>query len=200
MAWEAAVDLLKLEKKILKLATVQDRCIDALATHWHLVGSRPLAEALGDIGPRILTCIMGQLNGSKQQAGHCQSRLRRAERSLPAFVVVEGAGLPAINGTFTRDKEKYTNDAPVFSMEGTYRDGPATFQCYMAEATNGNQYWWLAAEPSTDSGEEKKMVHFYRSTHPEDGSFLPPRFEWKACKDACKYPGAPTLTFVDENF
>jgi len=200
VAWEAAIDLLKLEKKLLKLATVQDRCIEALATHWHLVGSRPLAEALGDMGPRILTCIMEQLNHSKQQVGYYQSRLHRAERNLPAFVVVEGAGLPAINGTFTREKGEYQNDAPIFSMEGIYLDGPATFRFHLAKSgTTGDKYkyWWVCAEPLADNGKEK-TVYFYRSTHPDNGSFLPPCFEWKACNPT--HSGTPTLTFIGEDF
>jgi len=33
VAWEAALDLLWLEKKVLKMATLQDRCVTALALH-----------------------------------------------------------------------------------------------------------------------------------------------------------------------
>ena len=175
VGWEAALNLLWMEKKVLKMATLQDRCVAALALHWDLVGSRDLAQSLVDLGPRIFRGVMEQFSQCKKQLGQCQKRLERAQRSLPAFIVVEGAGIAAVNGTYTHDASSYSNDAPMFTMQGEYFDGPAEFKCFLSTAKGGSDlYWWITTEPMVDNGMEQCV-------------FLsnPPNRQWRLPASAC---------------
>jgi len=83
-------------------------------------------------------------------------------QDVPAQIIVEGAGQPAVNGVYARDGWFEQNCR--YSRQGKYKGQPCTFSLFQCNVSNNTKHWYISIVPrnsqpgtSTDS---KFMLSF----------------------------------------
>jgi len=181
---QAALALLEKEKSVKgesysidSPTSLQDRCIETLATHWKALDVEEITNKLDEINStisrRLLQCV-----AIKAQA--CFPR-------FPKRIVVSGAGIEAVNGTYKQLSK--TNEA---SMDGQVNGNNGTFTIYLNVTDNvekaGQWFWWICFR-----SQGQNNICYYMSCEQTQFYSLPPTNAWKTASSGVQ--PTPKLSF-----
>jgi len=182
------------------LSSLQERCVDALAVAWEYTNTASVATSLNGINFHLLLSVLERANKharsvTAQRQHAIASHLRKIgqleEHQMPKQIVVAGAGVQGVDGTYTRT-DSFLNGALRFSKDGEWNENPAIFSIHMTSRANSNSdqlYWWIAVKLVVNGTYE----FLYWSGKGFSSSSFPPKSGWRVATSGSG--PAPTLSF-----
>ena len=195
ISYETAVQFLKLEKKIVpeaarskKLSNLQERCVKALAAAWYNLDTT-VQETVVRLNPLVAARFTAEI------IAKAKSHIKRMEDNAPTKVVVSGAGLEDVNGTYflqSRDPES------VFIKDFVNTDGDkVVITLFCCQLRTGKHAWFISIPDEEQPGTDRD-VDFYRSQGTEEAQRqpVPPKTGWIIMRNGPGIEPAPTLSFL----
>jgi ubiquitin carboxyl-terminal hydrolase 9/24 len=95
---------------------------------------------------------------------------------IPTQIVVEGAGNPAVNGTYEPDG--LFEGACRYAMEGKWNDHVQNFYVFLCNVSNNTKHWYISIVPQGQSPGTSSDIDFYSAPMTADTEHLPPLTGW----------------------
>lgn len=131
-------------------------------------------------------------------------------QDAPGRVIVDGAGHPAVNGTYAKDG--YWERACKYSRTGGYNGQTAIFSIFQCNVSNNTKHWYISIVPPRSVPGTSADVDFYSAPVTESCRDLPPFSGWTKSNegrdpaptlahgsDAPDEQTAPNVSFVPPN-
>ena len=113
----------------------------------------------------------------------------------PARILVEGAGNPLVNGTYSRDG--YHERACKYSKHGEYKGENVLFSLFQCNVSNNTKHWYISIVPSNGQPGTNTDVDFYSAPVTESCAELPPAVGWTKSNEGHDPP--PQVVFSRDN-
>jgi len=194
---ETAVQFLELEKEIIpesaslsELSNLQERCVSALAASWCNLDTT-VQETVVRIKPLVAARLMAEI------IAKAKSHIKRMEDNAPTKVVVSGAGLEDVNGTYFLQHSRVPGT--VFTKDFVKTDGnTVALTLFCCQLRSGKHSWFISIPDKEQPGTDRD-VDFYRSQHIEEAQRqpVPPKTDWVIMRNGSgSIEPAPTLSFL----
>eukprot|EP00980_Cylindrotheca_fusiformis_P010326 scaffold2299_cov131-Cylindrotheca_fusiformis.AAC.13 len=116
-------------------------------------------------------------------------------QDAPASLVVDGAGHPAVNGTYAKDG--YWERACKYSRTGGYNGETAIFSIFQCNVSNNTKHWYISVVPPNNVPGTSRDVDFYSAPVTESCRDLPPSSGWTKATTVGRDP-APILIYESD--
>ena len=110
-------------------------------------------------------------------------------------VIVTGAGVKAVNGTY-RNKGSFDN-VSKYIKSGNWKDREEVFSLFRCRLSDNTKRWYISIVPKNIQPGTNKDVDFYLATATGHPNELPPEKKWTTAKDNGVDP-SPTVTWKTE--
>jgi hypothetical protein len=97
-------------------------------------------------------------------------------QDVPAEVIVEGAGQPAVNGTYARDG--YFEGAAKYIMRGKYNGESCLFSLFQCNVSNNTKHWYISIVPQNSQPGTSTDIDFYSAPVLDNCTEYPPPGTW----------------------
>ena len=183
---EVAIHLLKLEKTIVQtsdaptsgLTCLQERAVEALSCDSNIDPS--LMSDFKSLSPLVLSSLLVR---SIEQNKEKDKKLEVMAGLMPKEIIVSGANIAAVNGTYSRTSTLYER-APRFAKDGSWNGNPVKFEIIVFR-NNGRFFRYISilngTRPSYTDGVDKDLYCVRESNH--SWRLPPPRTGWSKCQD-----------------
>ena len=94
----------------------------------------------------------------------------------PYYIIVEGAGNPAVNGTYVHNG--YLEGAPHYLRYGYWNNMCHRFCIFLCCVGKDTKLWYISVAPYNIDPGTSLDIDFYIATFTETSTTLPPRFGW----------------------
>lgn len=118
------------------------------------------------------------------------------ERHLRCMIVVEGAGIPEINGRYAR---RGSNDGvPMYRMNAAYDGSDVEFTLFRCKLTDNSRRWYISIVPPNARPGTSRDVDYYTAVPDTKGGDGPPTERWMCIPGgaAARSSSAPTVRFA----
>jgi ubiquitin carboxyl-terminal hydrolase 9/24 len=95
---------------------------------------------------------------------------------VPSEIIVEGAGQPAVNGTYIRDG--YFEGACKYSMQGKYNSDVCAFSLFQCNVSNNTKHWYISIVPRNSQPGTSTDIDFYSAPVLDNCTEYPPTGTW----------------------
>lgn len=109
----------------------------------------------------------------------------------PIQIVVQGAGNPAVDGIFSRDK--WFSNAWSYIKCGQWNGNACVFYIFQCVVSNSTRHWYISIVPNGKIPGKTSDIDFYKAPVRSDSLHVPPKMGWRAVKEG-KNP-SPGLVF-----
>ena len=92
------------------------------------------------------------------------------------LVIVEGAGLDAVNGSYQRS-DTFDN-VGKYSMVGTWNGGECVFSLFRCNTSNNTKHWYISIVPDGVQPGTSTDIDFYSAPLSESSPWYPPSSGW----------------------
>jgi len=189
ISFDTAVQFLKLEKKIVpnptrsnKLSNLEERCVKALAAAWYNLDTT-VQETVARLNPLVAARLMAEI------IAKAKSHIK------PTKVVVSGAGLEDVNGTYFLHSQ---SPGTEFTKNFVNTVGnTVAFTLFSCRVEGG--YRWFISIPDEEQPGTACDVDFYQSQRIEEEAQrqpVPPKTGWVVVQNGSGIEPAPTLSFL----
>jgi hypothetical protein len=96
----------------------------------------------------------------------------------PTYVIVEGAGHPAVNGTYVQDL--FSPNTVRYIRDGSWENSPHRFYIFLRHMSDSNTWHWcISLAPIGDQPGTNADINFYMAVPMTEASFSkPPTVGW----------------------
>ena len=114
----------------------------------------------------------------------------------PGIIYVRGAGLDAVNGTYTSAKK--FDGVPKFTKTGIWKGVKQEFTLFRCVLSDRTRKWYISIIPDNQKPGTNKDIDFYLCPANGHANEVPHGCQWSTVKDMGKDP-APTVEWNNQN-
>lgn len=107
-------------------------------------------------------------------------------QDVPALIVVEAAGQPAVNGKYHRDG--YFEQACKYSKQGKYKGESCLFSLFQCNVSNNTKHWYISIVPRNSQPGTSTDIDFYSAPVLDSCTEYPPSGTWTKSNEGLDPP------------
>lgn len=133
----------------------------------------------------------GEMNYSDESDDYGGNEFR------PGVVVVKGAGMTEINGTYTSNRK--FDGVPKYTKSGLYENEQKEFTLFRCVLSDGSRRWYISIIPPNQKPGTNKDIDFYFCPSAGTENELPHEGAWEPNTKAPSLIPAPTVEWKDDD-
>lgn len=160
---------------------------------WNFM-ERELLESQQHQGVGVHHSQMRGMNDSEDEDDDSRFEEMDTYQDVPSEIVVEGAGQPAVDGTYVRDG--YFEGACKYSMQGKFNGDSCAFSLFQCNVSNNTKHWYISIVPRNSQPGTSTDIDFYSAPVLDNCTEYPPPGTWTKSNEGLDPP--PKLIYKND--